>query len=236
MSLDQLEQDQHDFYGRILADEYFTDVKVLLEAKGDIEPDVIQALSVFNDRGGKIGACVVVLMPTLTGDSPDAPGPRSTVRMTVQVIDQPIVNLEAGGTGKSASQIAERVRKILHMFSTGRSATYTFAAQEPIPVEAGRNSYGVAFTRLCTDCPPRKVATVAISLSSPSVPSTATLTTATAGAAIRYTLDGSFPGSANTAALLYSTPFIINAAATLRTAAELTDHQASDVSAKSITA
>lgn len=236
MSLDQLEQDQHDFYGRLLADAYFADIKVLLEAKGDVEPDVIQALSIFNDRGGKIGACVVVLMPTLTNDAPDSPGPRSLVRMSVQVIDQPVVNLATGGTGKSASQIAERVRQILHLFATGRGATYTFAGQDPVPVDQGKNSYNVSFTRLCADCPPRKVAAVAISLSSPSVPSTATLSTATAGAVIRYTLDGSYPGSANAAALVYSTPVLVSTAATLRAAAELTDYQASDISAKAITA
>lgn len=236
MSLDQLEQDQRDFFGRLLSDPFLSDVKILLEEKGDIEADVLQALSVFNDRGGKIGACVVVLMPTLTGDSPDAPGPRSTVRMTVQVIDQPVVNLGAGGVGMSGSQIAERVRQVLHMFSTGRGNTYTFAAQDPIPVEAGKNSYGVAFTRLCADAPPPKVAAVSIALSSPSVPSTVTLSTVTAGAAIRYTLDGSYPGSGNPVAMLYEAPVAISAAVYLRAAAELAGHQPSNITCKGITA
>lgn len=236
MSLDQLEQDQHDFFGRLLADEFLVDVSILLEMKGVTQADVARALSVLNDRGGKIGACVVVLMPTLSGDSPNAPGPHSLVRMTVEVIDQPLFNLADGGTGKSASQIAERVRGVLHHFSTGRGITYSFAGQDPLPADEGRNSYGVSFTRLCVDCPPPKVATVAIALSSPTVPTTATLTTVTAGAAIRYTLDGSYPGSGNPDALLYSAPIDIVAPAMLRAAAELAGHQASNVTAAHITA
>lgn len=235
MSLDQLEQDQHDFYGRLLADEYLADVKILLEAKGDIEPDVNQALSSFNERGGKIGACAIVLMPTLTSDSPNSPGPRSLVRMTVQVVDQPLINLGTGGTLKSASQIAERIRQIFHHFNTGRKAVYNFAAQDPIPVEDGRNSYGVAFTRLCGDRAPPKVAAVTISLSQATAPATVTLSTSTPGAAIRYTLDGSYPGTGSASAILYSAPFLVSSAAEIRASAELTGYQASDVSCDTIT-
>lgn len=232
--MDQLEQDQADFFHRLSSDEYFTDVKVLLEAKGDTESDVEQALSALLEKSSKIGACVVVLMPTLINDSPNAPGPRSIVRMTCQVIDQPLFNLGASGTGKSASQIAERVRMICHHFATGRGNVYTFAAQDPIPMEVGKNSYGVAFTRQGGDCPPRKVIAPAIAATSDVVPSTVTLTCATGSATIRYTLDGSPPYASNAAALTYATPFEVSTAATVRAAASLTAYQPSDVARKVI--
>lgn len=232
--MDQLEQDQADFFHRLSSDSFFADVKVLLEAKGDTEADIEQALSVLLEKGAKIGACVVVLMPTLTNDAPNAPGPRSIVRMTCQVIDQPLMNLGASGTGKSASQIAERVRMICHHFSTGRGNVYTFAAQDPIPMEVGKNSYGVAFTRLGGDAPPRKVGTPVIAATADTAPATLTITCATAGAAILYTLDGSPPFSGNPAALTYSAPVDLAEPATVRAAAWLTAYQASDVTRKVI--
>lgn len=232
--MDQLEQDQNDFFYRISADEYFSDVKVLLESKGDIESDVSQALSVLLEKDSKIGACAVVLMPTLQPDSPNLPGPRSVVRMEIQVIDQPTFNLGETGTGKSASQIAERVRQICHHFASGRGAVYSFAGQSPIPTEPGKNSYGVAFTRLAGDCPVRKVSTPAIAASATVAPATITLTCATAGAAIYYTLDGSSPYPSNTSAALYATPIDVTVAALVRAAATLADHQPSDVAQKPI--
>lgn len=175
-------------------------------------------------------------MPTLTQEAPDAPGPRSLLRLSVQVVDQPLVNLTSDGTGLSASQISERVRKIFHMFSTGRGNTFTFSEQRPLESDPGKNSYEVAFTRLCTDNPPPKVAAVAIELSSPVAPSTVTLSTVTAGAAIYYTLDGSYPGSGNAAAVLYDAPVEVTTAGTIRAAAELADYQPSNITCKIITA
>ena len=62
-------------------------------------------------------------------------------------------------------------------------------------------------------------------------PATVTLTCATAGAAIWYTIDGSYPGSnpvASPNATLYTGPFVVQAAGvTIRAAAELSQYQQS---------
>lgn len=225
---DQLEQDQLDIYWRIAADSYFADVPVLLELKGVTDNDINQALSTLNDKGGKSGVLAVVLMPSLAPDQSEAPGPRYIPRITVQVIDQPLFNLSASGIGKSASQVAERVRMIIHRFRNGTGATFAFAGQEPVPVDDGKNSYAVAFTRLAGDNPPAKVAMPTISAAGTVAPQTVTLACATGGAAIRYTLDGSSPVSANPSALVYSAPFNVSAAGKLRVAATLASYQQSD--------
>jgi hypothetical protein len=231
---DQISQDQLDFYGRLLADAYFADVEVLLEAKGLTEADVDQALGPLNEKGGKSGACVVVLMPTLTPESPDAPGPRFLVRQGIQVIEAPLFNRVTGGTGKSAAAIAEQVRRLCHHFSTGRGNVYTFAAQEPIAVQDGKVSYAVTFQRPGGDTLLRKVATPTCSTTSSTAPATVTLACATGGAAIHYTLDGSYPSSTNPSALLYSTPVEVATAATVRAAASLSAWAQSNVSAIAI--
>lgn len=231
---DQISQDQLDFYGRLQADPFFADVDVVLEAKGVTEAEVEDALVGWEAKGTKVGACVVVLMPSLTPESPDAPGPRFLVRLSVQVIEIPLINLGANGTGKSAAEIAEQVRRLCHHFAPGRGNVYTFAAQEPIAVQDGKVSYAVTFQRVGGDTLARKVATPTCSTTSATAPATVTLACATAGAAIHYTLDGSYPSPANPTALLYSTPVDVAAAATVRAAATLATWAQSNVSALAI--
>lgn len=60
---------------------------------------------------------------------------------------------------------------------------------------------------------------------------TVTLTCATSGAAIYYTLDGSHPWSGNTSAALYSTPFTLTEAKTVRAIAYKSGSLASDAKA-----
>lgn len=230
VTLDQFEADQQDIFGRLSADEFFADVPVLLEEKGTLEADIDQALSTLNPKGGKLGCLAVVLMPTLAADSPSAPGPRSVPRVTVQVIDQPLFNLDANtGIGKSSARLAERVRMIIHRFRSRTGAEFSFAGQEPVQVDAGKNSYAVAFTRLAVDATPPKVAEVTIAPASGAAPQTVTLACITPGAAIYYTTDGSYPSSSNEFARPYTAPVAVEEPGTLRAAAERTGYQSSNV-------
>ncbi len=232
---DQIEQDQEDFYQRILADPYFASIFVSAEHKGVTQSEIDQALSVLNPRGGKVGAAVLVLMATLVGDSPNAPGPRSKVRIDVQVIDHPNINLSPDGTGKSCSQIAEQVRMLNHLFRNGNGTVFTFAAQQPVKLADGQTCFVVSFERLAGDSPIPKVANIVANPSSGAFSQTITLTCATAGASIYYTTDGSYPSSLNPAATKYLAPFSLDEAATLRAAAECVGCRQSDVTRASFT-
>jgi hypothetical protein len=226
---DALELDQEDIGGRLSADPYFADITVLVQRKGVTENDIEAALSVINEKIGKIGAIAIIIMPELQPDSGQTPGARYFVRTTVQVIEQPLFNLGDTGTGKSAEQIAERIRQVLHFFSTGRGNVYTFDGMQPIAVEEGKISYGVAFRRVGGDSAIIKVADVEITATGAAAPATVTLACATAGAAIWYTTDGSFPSSANATATQYTVPFAQATAATIRAAAEKSGLQQSNV-------
>lgn len=232
---DQVLQDQLFLFGRLLAEPRLATVSILNESKGVTEADINQSLSILNERGGKIGACIVVLMPTLTPDSPNAPGPRFTIRQTAQVIEQPLFNLTDDGTNLPASSIAEVVRKLGHHFNTGFSGVYVFAGQEPAVVDEGKVSYLVRFDRVATDGNEAKVLRPVIAVSQAEAPATVTLTCGSAGASIYYTTDGSYPSSANPAATLYTAPFTQATAATICAAAELTDFQQSDITTATLT-
>lgn len=230
-----LELDQLDIYARLQNDPFFqSGVPVLLELKGITERDVDISISTANQQNGKVGSVVIVLMPTLLPDSPNAPGPRYDTVYRVQVIDWPVVRRQTvGGSTVSADEIADRVRQIIHRFTFGRGQTVYFAGMEPVAVPNGKVSYSVRFKRTSCDNPPISVASVGISPGVNGVgsgPATVTLTCATAGASIYYTTDGSYPGSDPAAcptALLYSAPFAVAAGVLVRAAAELTNYQQS---------
>jgi len=237
-----LELDQDDIYARLLADPFFkAGVPVLERRKGITESDVQAALSTMNQANGMVGSVAIVLMPVLSGQDPNAPGPRYTVRYTVQVIDYPVIRRQSkGGTGMSAELICDRVREILHLLNFGRGQTLAFDRLEPTQEPAGMVGYGVTFRRIGTDAPPVGCAAVGISPLSGGVnpilpgPQTVTLTCATAGAAIWYTLDGSYPSSVNPNATLYAAPFVAPPGATVRAAAELAGFQQSQVISQAI--
>lgn len=220
---DALEQDQTDIAARLEADEYFEDITVLVQRKGVTESDIDAALSVLNEKASKIGACVVVLIPSLVPETPNVPGPAYEIMATVQVIEQPLFNLGDTGTGKSAEQIAQRVRQLLHHFTNGLGRVFNFAGMEPLAVDEGKISYGVKFSRDAGDAPLAKVATPSLSTDSATAPGTVTITCDTAGATILYSLDGSYP------TLPYTAPLAVATAATVRAVAEKTGLQQSNV-------
>ena len=233
MSYDPHFQEQTDFGARLEADEYFEDIPVLVQRKGVTESDVDVALAGLAEKGGKAGACVVVLMPELVPDSPDAPGPRYRLRAAVQVIEMVLVNLGQDGTGKGAEAIAERVRQILHHVSFGRGSVYTFAGMEPLSAGDGKISYAVRFERLAGDAWVAKVMRPVVTVTG-SGPASVSITCGTAGAALWYTLDGTYPAAANPVAALYAAALSISTACTLRCVAYLAGYQASDCADTSI--
>lgn len=230
--MDPLQQDQEDILARLQADDYFGNVSVLLERRGNIENDIAIALSTLNEKNFAIGAVAVVLMPSLQPGEPDAPGPEYFVEQQVQVISQALMNAaDAGGTGKTAEDLAQRVRQLLHRWESGLG-TWSFTRMEPLPGnDPGKVSYVVTFRRTAMDEGLAKCGLPLIDPDTGAAPQEVTLTTGTAGAQIWYTLDGSLPTPTNPQARRYYAAFTVAAAATLRAVAYKPDHAASNVAA-----
>ena len=81
---------QEDIAARLSADSLLAGtVTVFAQRRGITENDILTALSTFNQKGGKVGSVVIVLMPEVQKEAQTAPGPRYFVRFAVQVIDFP---------------------------------------------------------------------------------------------------------------------------------------------------
>jgi hypothetical protein len=230
--LSPLERDQADFFGRLNADAFFADIGLYLFrpranlAATAIVQGIEGALNCFALKGGKGGAAVTVLMPT--GDSPDGNvgGPELEERITVRVQELPLTNMGAQGTLKSAESIALEVLRLLHHFRSGGQTWYADnQALTPNLEFAPKVTYDVTFRR--------KLAL------STRAKSTAPLLTpggdyivviqAAAGAAIYYTVDGSYPAPGAAGSTLYSGPVNLLPPATLRAVAYETGKAASNV-------
>jgi hypothetical protein len=221
-----LQLDQDDYAALFGADAFFAHVRVLEQRKGVTESDIDVALSTLNERAGKLGACVVVLEPELQPDRAETPAARYFVRIAIQVIVQPLLADDpTTGVGLAVEEVCERVRQLGHARSFGRRNVFMFDGMEPIAVGGGRNSYLVFFRRLGGDSVVAKLAAPAIATDSAAAPAEITLTVPS-GATGFYTLDGTLPTALN--GTLYTAPFTVPAACTLRAAAVQEGYQQSD--------
>ena len=227
---------QEDVKARLENDPYFSDITVLLQRRGNIESDVMQALGTLNEKTGKLGACCVVLMPeTEAPEGENLPGPPIEIVISLQVIEQTTMNEDTanGGTGKSAESIANVALNLLHRYIPYLLGNVLVADRKPIrPVQAEGVVMYLVTLRLRTGLDNSdKVLTPQLSEGGGSI----TITCGTLGASIYYTTDGSYPGPANATATLYTAPFATPVAGTvIRHAASKTGLIPSDTAASEI--
>lgn len=220
---------QNDIEGRLAAADYFADIPVFSERKKDVANEVARALGALSGKGGKKGICVVVLSPVGTDQEGNLPTVELHMRVAVKVIENVLINTSATGTQKAALKVAEAVVGLLkHYWPRGVADILVPESPTIAPVD---DASGLAYeVRLQTTVHSErlaKVATPIVSVSGEAFPKTVTMT-ATDGATVYWTKDLSHPWSGNTQAALYSAPFNLAAAATIRAVAYKAGMAASD--------
>jgi len=209
MSLCVLERLQRDVWQRLLASAPLAEVSIVLSrprvnAAGvavtdtAIQQTLNGALSGLVKRSGKSGAAIEVQMPNFRTEDRNTAGMQGSVEIPVLVRENPLLNMNtSGGTLLSAESIALLVLAELHGWSkiskstsAAREMTTDKNAIQPIATEDGLVTYQLVFVRMERLANRVRCANPAISFSAGS----ATLTTATSGATIRYTLNGEYPG------------------------------------------
>jgi len=206
--MNALQQLQEDIYFRLLSDGELSPVSMLLQRKLVLESDIAVSLGTISKRSGKMGACVVVLMPGI--DVPDAngSGPQFDIVCTVRVLEAPLYNGSAQGTGIAAEALGLRVLHLLHHFhdmSVAKPMLADRRAMEPYTaaVSGGAIGYDISVRTSSGIKAGDKVLAPRISQDGSAI----ALSCGTPGAVLYYTLDGSYPGSGNPAALAYGDPF-----------------------------
>jgi hypothetical protein len=235
------EQLQLDCFGRVSAADYFSDVEVIhdrprsADAAILIETRIDNVLAGLNKKNGKAGAVVRVLMPAFDVPEPEMPGPYGERIIILRSIENPMVNMGTNGSGKSAEDIADNVLAELNDFRPGPFDILYSARRAIEPVEAllkkGQIAYDVSLRQKGGLTPVIKAAMPTIAQDESGV----ALTSATDGASIYYTIDGSYPWPGNDQAILYDAPFAVEPPLSLRAIAYATGFHASDVASADIT-
>jgi hypothetical protein len=214
-----------------------------VNADGDLEDAVMistaidQALAGLTEKNGKNGMAAIVMMPDVgvPAELQRVRGPMVQISLTVRLIEDPLVNMSPTGTRVSVEEVAKDTLAVLHGWNPGRMQHELRARERGAMVEIGLKDKPNC---VCWDVqlvsqyhiqpsPAADAPEIALAGELPAL--TVTLTAPDVGAQIFYTLDGSLPFAGSAAASLYEAPFLVSAAATVRTAAYLTNHLPSNV-------
>lgn len=184
-------------------------------------------------RQGRAGCGVVVEMPSFEVPHPGVPGPVGNLVLSCVVVEEPNLNCDpAAGTRLSAETVAQFILDSSHQWEIGgvgvmsavKEAIRGLWRTEDVRGMVGQGSlrevvwdaqryhglvaYRVKLQMQAAGVPLPRVATPAAQAGGLEV----TLTCATAGAEIYYTLDAGFPGPGNGAAVKYQAPFTLTGA------------------------
>ena len=234
--MDALQQAQLDIAALLDCDELFRFVPVRVDRARDeaeatmIQTEIENALAGLLDKGGRSGTAVLVMLPEGQVPEPNLPGPVLEIEVTVRCMENPLFS-EAltTGSGVTAEQCALNVLSLIHRWTNdGNPWRPDRRPLRSVDLKPGVICYDVVLLR-SLGLPTRgRVARPLITDSESFV----TLTCATAGAEIYYTLDGRLPtpGSGS----LYEAPVDIVGPAEIRAMAWKTGLMPSDCASLSL--
>src|SRR5436190_24207478 len=231
---------QDEEYFRLKSEAIFRDLPIFRERAGEISDEQIKVMLGALNKGdtGKVGVCLIVLAARLAKTEKNPVGPKFDVQLTIQaVVNPPVAEDTANnGVGMYADEIALAALHLFHQYKAGGLAGLILPdeknAIEPVDelMKAGLDAFNVTMILPWGLSGGDLCAAPSISGNAAAI----TLTTTTAGAAIYYTTDGTYPGSGNPAATLYAVPFAVTIGDMVRASAEHDDLVPSDVSFRTI--
>ncbi|HUS37372.1 MAG TPA: chitobiase/beta-hexosaminidase C-terminal domain-containing protein [Verrucomicrobiae bacterium] len=215
----------HDLQAELVAlpksDEKLGQLPVIYERNGDIGQDVDKALGLLTGgTPGKLGACIILLQLQGGNSAKAARGGQMKAQPVYRVLEEPLLNDGANGFGIPALEICKRLIAVVALYyAEGLATALTTLDATLVPVvdEKASVAYEVQFE--CTEARTARYEVVAmptLSVKTGAAPQVITITCATAGADIYYTLDNSHPWEGNPSAVLYSAPVNVAAAGQLR--------------------
>jgi hypothetical protein len=229
---------QNDAYGRILAHSYFSDVAIIQERKALTTQEIAKLLSTVKGRSNKVGAAIIVHRPSYFPASDDTSG-RGQILQSFTALEHPTINAGDIGTGKSAEELSLELFLLFNQVAASvPSQVYTAFPGGAVTPDDSFEGFNAWLTRLQLFGNTEHMERCGVPLITPdsgASPQSVTLTTATGGASIYYTTDGSFPSDQNEEATLYTGAIAIAEPTTIRAAAQKTGMQQSGIAEATFT-
>jgi len=244
LAIDVIDRLPWELKAALEADPFFSDIPVIVFDEGNIELEIERQQALLTEKSGHLGAAVIILPSTANDKYPEvAFGP-----MQLMPVIQTLENIELNrdpqtGTGKSSRKIARKIHQIIKPLALV-GLTTEFVPEEnsirPVPLQGVsaklQRSHSVHFTT--TEADSEVLQQVSIPTFTSLAPGQAAvqLDCATAGAAIWFTTDDSFPSPNGKTSQLYAGPIAIpDAGITVRAAAYLAGMVQSQVNRALIT-
>lgn len=165
-----------------------------------IQTNIEKALSGLIQKHGKAGATFMVGMPAAICPHQDSVGVQLDLLPMVRIIENPVINMGAMGTGMSCEEIMFEAMDLLDGFiDTGRTLVVAKRPYEQV-LELLKEKNQVAYDLYFQRHQPRAIPCKTIVPKITGAADAVSITCATGGAAIYYTTDGSYPSPQNGAA------------------------------------
>lgn len=196
--IDILDRLPFELAARLESDPFFADIPVIVAVKGNISRQLEVKQAVITEKLGRRGVAVIVLQVVADDVYEGVPAAPMKLRPSFQVMENVELNYDGQGTKKSARKISRQIvqnMKIASLQGLVQSLKCARPAIEPV------NAADLADTMVCEQvnfeclefsdqqinfCLPPVLAQVGTT-------NTFTLATGTGGAAIWFTVDGSYP-------------------------------------------
>ena len=196
-----LQRFQLDIAARLEGSSFFANVPVFILrpraalTAAQIQDKIITNLGALTTQNGKAGLCAAVLMPVLSTQKQELPGPYLHLKCTVRVQENVIINMGANGAQTPCEDAAINVAQVLHLGPQEAPELSARRRTQSLPTRLFQAPSHVAFlveSELELPCLPKNheplltnaAGTVAIHCADPA-------------AAIWYTLDGTAPWAGN---------------------------------------
>ena len=208
-----LKQFQADITGLLNTCDYFNDVTIVTEDKADISTIIQKALSPIAVKGGKAGLVIVVEDPE--ADAPtNIPGPYLTkIRQKLTIMENMLVNRTSPyGTMKKAFEVAEIIQEVLYGVTLDGNLDNPVWPGQPAIRSIGAIPDMPSIVAVEVMLEWHAGLPIAAKVADPTIANATgsiTIATSTGGAALFYSLDGSFPST------IYSAPFTTPASGTV---------------------
>lgn len=214
---DYVQELQDDLYGLLIHDPGFKHVPVFrsrspLQKGPDGEPmvgqstmiedEINQALGGSNMKNGKTGIVAIVMLPDVRPLSMESPGPQLEMIAVIRVMENRLFNEGSTGTGISSSRLGLHISQLLHRRPIQGAWTFKpdgdkMLQEQTLPDDVMVHEVRFVMSRSVEQL--EKVSTPVITVAGNDL----TITCATDGALIYYSLDGSWPGQHNANSFLY---------------------------------
>lgn len=216
-----LTQVQSEIRDLLLADPFFAKVAVLTEQIEDIENEIDRSMA-------ELGIGCIVLTAQADCQHPNMrPVYFEQVTVVIRVFENVTFNRGEGGSGKTASEVAEKIATLIHGWTPdGAPNTYNLSSPSiKLASAPGLLSYDVlAETQFGLE--PDIIPQVGV-ITLTDVAGVISMSCATPGAAIFYTTDGNFPSPRG--GTIYTVPFTPGSGVKVTARAWLAGYVASEV-------